>query len=285
MHHCASAVRALCRLAGRLTAVGVCTCMLTASSIGAAKGGGYARYLESKTVEPERGDYYLNPSGEPTQAPGRWLASPETLARLGIDGGAVDGPDFIALMEGRHPRTGGWLRAAGATGARGGGIDLTFSAPKSVSAVWALGDASPASRHGGRARRRGQRGDELPDRDGARLSAAVSAARFWRSTPAAWSPPSTATRPRAACWTATRPIRRSTATSWSRARSGRTAASSRWPRGPSSARHARSVRLPLGARPRALTARVRDRGRNRQAGPLLRDRGRSTRAVGGVLGS
>jgi conjugative relaxase-like TrwC/TraI family protein len=116
--------------------------VLTASSIRAAKGGGYARYLESKTIEPERGDYYLSPAGEPTQAPGRWLASPSTLARLGIDGDTVDGPDFIALMEGRHPRTEQWLRAAGADGNRGGGIDLTFSAPKSVSTVWALGSES-----------------------------------------------------------------------------------------------------------------------------------------------
>ncbi len=53
---------------------------------------------------------------------------------------AVDGPDFIALMEGRHPRSGGWLRPEGAGGGRGGGIDVTFSAPKSVSAVWALAD-------------------------------------------------------------------------------------------------------------------------------------------------
>jgi len=113
---------------------------MTAASIGAAKGGGYARYLESKTVIPERGDYYLSPDGEPTQAPGRWLASPETLARLGIEGSTVEGREFIALMEGRHPRTGAWLRPEGAGGGRGGGIDLTFSAPKSVSAVWALGD-------------------------------------------------------------------------------------------------------------------------------------------------
>src|ERR1700722_12794032 len=130
MHHCASAVRALCRLVGRVSPSEVNSHVLTASSIGAAKGAGYARYLESKTVEPERGDYYLNPSGEPTQAPGRWLASSHALARLGIDSRTIDGPDFIALMEGRHPRSDGWLRAAGATGARGGGIDLTFSAPK-----------------------------------------------------------------------------------------------------------------------------------------------------------
>ena len=112
---------------------------MTAASIGAAKAGGYARYLESKTVVPERGDYYLTPDGEMAQAPGQWLTSPETLARLGIEGRAVEGRDFIALMEGRHPRTGGWLRPEGAGGGRGGGIDLTFSAPKSVSAVWALG--------------------------------------------------------------------------------------------------------------------------------------------------
>ena len=61
---------------------------------------------------------------------------------MGIEGSAVEGQDFIALMEGRHPRTGGWLRPEGAGGGRGGGIDLTFSAPKSVSAVWALGDES-----------------------------------------------------------------------------------------------------------------------------------------------
>ena len=114
---------------------------MTAASIGAARGGGYARYLESKTVEPERGDYYLTPDGEMTQAPGRWLADTKTLERLGIEaGGPVDGADFIALMEGRHPGTGRWLRPEGAGGGRGGGIDATFSAPKSVSTVWALGD-------------------------------------------------------------------------------------------------------------------------------------------------
>src|SRR5664279_3698990 len=125
-----------------LTHSGSSPCVMTASSIGAAKGGGYARYLEGKTLAPERGDYYLTPGGEPTQAPGRWLGAPETLARLGIEGSAVDGRDFIALMEGRHPTGHGWLRRAGADGSRGGGIDVTFSAPKSVSVMWALGDES-----------------------------------------------------------------------------------------------------------------------------------------------
>ena len=114
---------------------------MSASSIGAGRGGGYARYLEGKTVAPERGDYYLTPDGQLTEAPGRWLSDAETLATLGIDPDRpVVGRDFIAVMEGRHPRTGRWFRPAGADGSRGGGIDVTFSAPKSVSVVWALGD-------------------------------------------------------------------------------------------------------------------------------------------------
>ncbi len=114
---------------------------MSASSIGAGRGGGYARYLEGKTIAPEQGDYYLTPDGELTEAPGRWLSDRETLARLGIDPDApVDGRQFIALMEGRDAGSGGWLRPPGADGSRGGGIDVTFSAPKSVSVVWALGD-------------------------------------------------------------------------------------------------------------------------------------------------
>jgi conjugative relaxase-like TrwC/TraI family protein len=113
---------------------------MTASSIGAAKGGGYARYLESKTIAPERGDYYLTSDGEPTQAPGRWLMSADARAKLGIEREEIDGRDFIALMEGRHPRSKRWLRRAGADGTRGGGVDVTFSPPKSVSVIWALGD-------------------------------------------------------------------------------------------------------------------------------------------------
>ncbi len=114
---------------------------MTAASIGAGRGPGYAQYLEGKTIAPEQGDYYLTPDGELTEAPGQWLSDPETLARLGIDGSApVDGRQFVALMEGRDPGTGRWLRPAGADGNRGGGIDVTFSAPKPVSVVWALGD-------------------------------------------------------------------------------------------------------------------------------------------------
>lgn len=114
---------------------------MSAASIPADRAGGYARYLESKTVAAERGDYYLTPDGERVEAPGQWFSAQETLDRLGIDrDGSVRGEDFVALMEGRHPSTGAWLRPEGAGGGRGGGIDATFSAPKSVSVVWALAD-------------------------------------------------------------------------------------------------------------------------------------------------
>jgi conjugative relaxase-like TrwC/TraI family protein len=141
MHGPAAAVRLLCRC----LAVRACSRsyrdVMSASSIGAGRGGGYARYLEGKTIAPEQGDYYLTPDGALTEAPGRWLSDRETLARLGIDPDApVSGAQFISLMEGRDPGSGAWLRPAGADGSRGGGIDVTFSAPKSVSVVWALGD-------------------------------------------------------------------------------------------------------------------------------------------------
>ena len=105
--------------------------------------GGDARYLESKTVGARARDYYLTPDGELAQAPGRWLADAETLERLGIEAGGRRWRGLIALIEGRHPvpavarprRRRPWRR-----------IDVTFSAPKSVSTASALGTLDSASR-------------------------------------------------------------------------------------------------------------------------------------------
>ena len=118
--------------------------MMTAQSIPASSAGDYSAYLESRTIAPEQGDYYLGADGAPAEARGRWLTNDETLHLLGItDTDEVRSGDLRALMEGRRPGTdeASWLRPAGADGSRAGGIDVTFSAPKSVSVVWALAGA------------------------------------------------------------------------------------------------------------------------------------------------
>ena len=81
---------------------------------------------------PARGpvDYYLDPD----EPPGRWWGS--GCAALGL-AGEVDGGQLRALLDARHPTTGTRLgRGFGASSARG--FDATFSAPKSVSVLWAL---------------------------------------------------------------------------------------------------------------------------------------------------
>jgi conjugative relaxase-like TrwC/TraI family protein len=115
--------------------------MMTAASIPAENVAGYADYLDSKTVAPEQGDYYLGRDGMPAEAPGRWIGDPDALTRVGITPGPVDPDELRAMMEGRRPGEGEpvWLRNAGPDGTRAGGLDITFSAPKGVSVAWALG--------------------------------------------------------------------------------------------------------------------------------------------------
>jgi conjugative relaxase-like TrwC/TraI family protein len=75
-------------------------------------------------------DYYLDPD----EPPGRWLG--RGLAGFGLSG-EVSGEELRSVLEGRHPVTGDQLgRTFGDSSARG--FDATFSAPKSVSALWAL---------------------------------------------------------------------------------------------------------------------------------------------------
>lgn len=73
---------------------------------------------------PGRGpvDYYLDPD----EPPGRWWGS--GIDALGLSG-EVHGEQLRELLAGHHPSTGHPI---------GRGFDATFSAPKSVSALWAL---------------------------------------------------------------------------------------------------------------------------------------------------
>ncbi|MBW3547789.1 MAG: relaxase domain-containing protein [Actinobacteria bacterium] len=83
---------------------------------------------------PGRGpvEYYLDPN----EPPGRWWGA--GLPALGLTSGAPVLPEQLrALLEARHPSDGRRLgRGYGDRSARG--FDATFSAPKSVSVLWAL---------------------------------------------------------------------------------------------------------------------------------------------------
>jgi conjugative relaxase-like TrwC/TraI family protein len=108
--------------------------MQSTHKISGGAAAGFAAYL---TTSASRGDYYVG--GELEGQGGVWIGSPEALGELGLDPTKpVRRADLISLMEGRSPRTGDSIRRVGADGSRVAGIDLTFGAPKSVSALWAV---------------------------------------------------------------------------------------------------------------------------------------------------
>jgi conjugative relaxase-like TrwC/TraI family protein len=77
-------------------------------------------------------DYYAG-RGE---SPGQWMGG--GLAALGVAGGSqVERSAFLALMEDRHPVDGSQLRRM-TRASKVAAIDLTFSAPKSVSVRYAV---------------------------------------------------------------------------------------------------------------------------------------------------
>jgi len=113
--------------------------VLTVAKIAASGAAAYGQYLEGRTIALEAGDYYLQ-AGERVEAPGRWALGEQGAEALGVDASrAVAAEQFRALMAVRNPATGEPLRAGGAGGSSVAAIDATFSAPKSVSVVWALG--------------------------------------------------------------------------------------------------------------------------------------------------
>jgi conjugative relaxase-like TrwC/TraI family protein len=93
-------------------------------------------YLTASTT---RGDYYVG--GELEGDGGVWHGSPEALDELGLDPRQpVSRSELVTLMQGRSPASGEPLRRVGGDGSRVAGVDATFSAPKSVSALWAVSD-------------------------------------------------------------------------------------------------------------------------------------------------
>jgi conjugative relaxase-like TrwC/TraI family protein len=110
--------------------------VLTVAKISRSSAAGYGDYLEGKARQPELGDYYLK-DGERTEAPGRWV---QGANQFGLDREQrVTGEELHTLMDVRRPDSGEELRRVGGSGEAVAALDATFSAPKSVSAVWALG--------------------------------------------------------------------------------------------------------------------------------------------------
>src|SRR4051794_30826280 len=98
-------------------------------SIGKLGKGQQAYYLDSVANGIE--DYY---AGE-GEAPGRWMGP--GAGALGLDG-EVRRDELNAVLSARDPRSGAELpRVVRAD--RTPGFDVTFSAPKSVSVLWATG--------------------------------------------------------------------------------------------------------------------------------------------------
>src|SRR5580704_1329097 len=85
-------------------------------------------------------DYYLSDLARelPVAGPGRWAGS--AAERLGLTG-PVRADEFGRLLESRHPRSGVLLGSGRASVAA---LDLTFSAPKSASVLFALAGAEAA---------------------------------------------------------------------------------------------------------------------------------------------
>jgi conjugative relaxase-like TrwC/TraI family protein len=94
-------------------------------------GRGQERYYLGKVAEGAD-DYY---SGE-AEAEGYWLG--DSAEDLGLQG-KVEPVQLVAMLTERNPSTGEPLGLRHVEGGAVPGFDLTFSAPKSVSLLWALG--------------------------------------------------------------------------------------------------------------------------------------------------
>jgi len=88
-------------------------------------------YYEQKVAKGA--DDYYSGRGE---SPGRWTGS--GARELGLSG-ELDAEQLVAMMAGQHPGTGQQLAIRGGR-SKTAAFDLTFSAPKSVSVLFAIGD-------------------------------------------------------------------------------------------------------------------------------------------------
>jgi conjugative relaxase-like TrwC/TraI family protein len=114
----------------------VAPAVLTIGKLGTSRG--RLEYYDAQVAAGVE-DYYAG-RGE---SPGQWRGV--GVRALGLTSGAdVGRAEFLALMRGLNPRDGGVLRSLGGRSTVAG-FDLTFSAPKSVSVLFAIDDDRVAS--------------------------------------------------------------------------------------------------------------------------------------------
>lgn len=114
--------------------------MLSINGLGAASGDKANYCQNSASNEAKIEGYY-----QKIDAPGSWQGNPKMLETLGLKSGEkITDTQFSALTRGIHPET-GELLVQGAGDQHRAGWDLTFSAPKSISSLWAVaGEADRA---------------------------------------------------------------------------------------------------------------------------------------------
>lgn len=108
--------------------------MLNIRKITGAEVAATVRNFTDVEVQSHRGDYYAAKSGEAIASPGVWLGEMSLSLGLADD---VTVEQLRHILAGRHPMTGSHL--ARFRKDRVAAHLLTFSAPKSVSVLWALG--------------------------------------------------------------------------------------------------------------------------------------------------
>jgi conjugative relaxase-like TrwC/TraI family protein len=99
----------------------------------------WSRYL---VAQASRGDYYTQDEQDGQSVATRWHGPKQLLRSYGIDPEkAVELRHLRALMQGFSPVDGEPIRPAGSNRTRVAAIDLTYSPPKDVSALWATADS------------------------------------------------------------------------------------------------------------------------------------------------
>src|SRR4051794_25959982 len=107
-------------------------------SVGKLKAGQARYYLDQARSEPSQADALASGAEDyytgGTEAAGEWHG--RGAAALGLTG-TLKADELHRVLAGQHPITGAELRGSGSVAA----FDVTFSAPKSASVLFGIGDA------------------------------------------------------------------------------------------------------------------------------------------------